>query len=243
MRPPYPRRPPYPLCSAEPRVGGWGGAHSVFMTAQAGICAVCAAPESDPSQLHTCAGCGVTVHIDCYLGSCADAPAAGHFRCSACTEVQPNGEPVVCALCASGGGALLRSVDGGWVHGVCASFVRGVSLRQSPCGSALVAYGVQAALAASAAQPFEKRCDASGGGDGAGKVVEVSGGGKWRGCSKSERCSRPDRHPGLCKLNATPSALPEVAPVANGKDEDQRRRQFSVRTLKSSERDSTSETT
>jgi len=106
------------------------------------------------SPLHTCSGCGLVAHPECFSPAprLADACAMS-FRCPVCAS---GSSSVACSLCGSTGGAMLRTHEGQWVHGVCALYTPGVSLAAAEGAedaASWLAVGVPAVLARAAAAP------------------------------------------------------------------------------------------
>ena len=198
------------------------------------LCAVCADAPDDGVPLLACEDCGIAVHHECYLppaGCRGGAPAAGTFRCQTCADA--SAEPWSCTLCGHGGGAAFVTAEGAWVHGVCALYVRGVSLQPDAGGVILVAHGVTAALERELREPRPSPprrvlapplSGASAPVASAGAACEL-----WRGCKRNANCVRTvgptGKHAGMCKLvpgGARLEMLPpppprgEAAAAANG---------------------------
>lgn len=206
-------------------------------------CGVCAEAGDDISPLLTCQSCEAAVHAECYYcDSTAASRASFTCRACACKQEPLAGDVPVCVLCNAKGGALFRSAaPGQWVHGVCATFVRGVYLRRDADGSHFVADGVNAVLARCAApSPFRiTRHEVPprlGGGD----VTTGACGGdgqpsarvdppcterprsppapsdghcrNWNGCLKNKDCVRESKHRGVCKI--VPDPPPHAPPAA-----------------------------
>jgi len=182
-------------------------------------CAVCAQPAQSGAPLLSCARCGVEVHAECY---CAQ-PTSTDFTCQACQE--PGDESPVCALCGIGSGALVRAAtEGQWVHGVCATFVRGVYLRRDVERSILVADGVNDVLAKPhaflgaqsgmcGAPGFDSPCaticspslPASRACEEMSQPARLQSS-AWCGCPRSKFCMRPIKHSGKCKIDGIAQA-------------------------------------
>ena len=91
------------------------------------ICMVCFDGSStENNEIVFCDGCNVAVHQSCY--GLAEVPE-GDFYCEKCVGLMENPErPIVCALCPEVHGGFKRTVDGKWVHLVCAMVCPGVRI-------------------------------------------------------------------------------------------------------------------
>jgi hypothetical protein len=195
-------------------------------------CAVCA-EEDAAAELIVCTGCGVCVHRECYT-------VPGHkekeeevpFACQVCkafagSENDAKQRPS-CTLCNRGGGALVASAEGGWVHGVCALFAPGVALV--PDGDRLIARGVLTALekaradasaaklaAATKAEAKAAKAKAAvarvaaAGRSPRSAVERGSAEGPWAQCPHDSRCVRPARHVGRCRIDRLSGVAPASA--------------------------------
>ena len=121
-----------------PSNGAEASLHATEEPLQCVRCQVCG-DSSDPETFITCTSCNVVVHRDCY--GVAPTTSAEGWQCDPCA-VRYGVEDARCGLCGSGGGALLRTVEGGWCHGVCALFVPGVHYAPDPSSSRLLVHGV-----------------------------------------------------------------------------------------------------
>lgn len=83
------------------------------------ICMVCFDGSStENNEIVFCDGCNVAIHQACY--GLPEVPE-GDFYCEKCLGLMENPErPIVCALCPEVHGGFKRTVDGKWVHLVCA---------------------------------------------------------------------------------------------------------------------------
>jgi hypothetical protein len=89
-------------------------------------CAVCADPDSDPSNPITyCDGCNVAVHTACY--QIANLPE-GEWFCQRCAYLKKKGlDPKAalaqnqcwCQICLRTGGAMKQTTNGLWAHSAC----------------------------------------------------------------------------------------------------------------------------
>ena len=149
-------------------------------------CAVCA-DSSDASSLIYCKGCGVHLHQECYLPSDHSANL-DVFQCQVCvTGSLPSMQH--CALCGRSGGALIGTVEGHWVHGVCALYMPGVYL--AAVSGKLVAEGVQESL---------RRSSVSARASMASQIHTAGPPDSAQRCLRDPRCVRGVRHSGRCKL-------------------------------------------
>ena len=110
-------------------------------------------------------GCGAVVHRDCYLVAstdasftcqpCAAAAAAAAANVISAHDSSPAPAPApLCALCKRGGGVLVATtVDGDWVHGICALYTPGVSLAASAKPATYTTSSSSAAASNSTAVP------------------------------------------------------------------------------------------
>ena len=162
------------------------------------VCGMCGGDEPDLTT--SCDECGVVVHTDCYGIPPSTAlddtiKAAGRFLCHACVACATRQQ---CALCCSGGGALIRTAEGHWVHGVCALYVQQVSLRPDLAKGGFLAHGVpQVLLKLQLLLRGSDTADGSSMGASSPADIEMPMGG---GCPRNPRCMRDRKHPGLCRL-------------------------------------------
>ncbi|KAL1520291.1 hypothetical protein AB1Y20_021883 [Prymnesium parvum] len=149
------------------------------------VCEVCA----DGAEAHAmlvCTGCAARAHAECY-----GWPDGAHgWKCDACSACRGR-DGALCALCGDGGGAMLRTAEGQWSHGVCALYVPAVAIVADAPNRRLLVRGVPAAL--------ERLACALPAGSGGMAAEERAEDAAVR-CPKDERCLRPARHPGKCKL-------------------------------------------
>ena len=123
------------------------GAKNANPNASDAVCAICAFSGDADAPLHKCTGCGLTGHPECF--SPALQLASGEstsFCCPNCASGAP-AEPRTCALCSGTEGAMVATLEGQWVHGVCALYVPGVSLVAESTSDTWLASGVPALLA------------------------------------------------------------------------------------------------
>lgn len=126
-------------------------------TDSASVCSICGAGADADSPLHKCSGCSLVAHPECFspaprLAGADGAPATS-VRCPVCSSGSP---AATCSLCYGTGGAMLRTQEGQWVHGVCALYTPGVSLAAAEGAedaASWLAVGVPGLLTRAAAAP------------------------------------------------------------------------------------------
>lgn len=80
------------------------------------VCGVCFDGTSDDTnQIVYCDGCDIAVHQDCY--GILLIPE-GHWFCQKCES--PDKDSISCVLCFKKNGSFKQTIDGEWVHLVCA---------------------------------------------------------------------------------------------------------------------------
>ncbi|KZV33054.1 hypothetical protein F511_03320 [Dorcoceras hygrometricum] len=104
-------------------------------------CDVCRRSETILNPILVCSRCKVTVHLDCY---CSIKSSTGPWHCELCEELfstqgagalttYSSEKPyliVECVLCGGTAGAFRKSVDGQWVHALCAEWVLEATYRR-----------------------------------------------------------------------------------------------------------------
>ncbi|XP_073136412.1 uncharacterized protein [Henckelia pumila] len=97
-------------------------------------CDICRRSETVLNPILVCSRCKVTVHLDCY---CSIKSSTGPWHCELCEELFSSQGPgalttyslekpfliAECVLCGGTAGAFRKSVDGQWVHALCAEWV------------------------------------------------------------------------------------------------------------------------
>ncbi|XP_073043664.1 uncharacterized protein [Primulina eburnea] len=104
-------------------------------------CDICGRSETILNPILVCSRCKVTVHLDCY---CSIESSMGPWHCELCEELFSSQGPgalttyslekpyliAECVLCGGTAGAFRKSVDGQWVHALCAEWVLETTYRR-----------------------------------------------------------------------------------------------------------------
>ncbi|KAG8378328.1 hypothetical protein BUALT_Bualt08G0126000 [Buddleja alternifolia] len=108
-------------------------------------CDICRRSETLLNPILVCLSCKVAVHLDCYRSV---KSAAGPWHCELCEELltsQGSGalatnsleKPYLvaeCVLCGGTAGAFRKSIDGQWIHALCAEWVLESTYRRGQVG-------------------------------------------------------------------------------------------------------------